>query len=263
MNMASRLKIDHVVVRVDDLARAMTDYAALGFTVVPGGEHPGLGSRNALVAFTDDTYLELIEFRRPLGNVVVPKKKRFEELSAEGRAPGHCRLGSWEYAPEGLVDFAVVPVDIEETIRLAGAAGLKLHGPFPGRRLRPDGQEVTWQLGVPDGFDLPFLCADVTPRPLRVPGGDARIHANGTTGIQDITITVHSVEVAALRYRALLGCEPKSGSSARTACFMLGKTTIILEENLDADPREKERFMSMGEGPRKLSFFVAAASSRG
>ena len=35
------LRLDHVVIRVRDLNTACASYSALGFTVVPGGEHPG------------------------------------------------------------------------------------------------------------------------------------------------------------------------------------------------------------------------------
>ena len=53
---------DHVVIRVDDLAVATVDYTTLGFTVVRGGEHTDRASHNALIAFADGSYLELIAF---------------------------------------------------------------------------------------------------------------------------------------------------------------------------------------------------------
>src|SRR5439155_1412482 len=53
--------IDHIVIAVPDLAAARTSYAALGFTVVPGGRHP-VGTHNALIAFGDGSYVELIAF---------------------------------------------------------------------------------------------------------------------------------------------------------------------------------------------------------
>eukprot|EP01041_Mallomonas_annulata_P028533 gene28533-50396_t len=46
---------------VADLDAAVADYASLGFTVLPGGEHPR-GSRNALVVLADGAYLEIIAF---------------------------------------------------------------------------------------------------------------------------------------------------------------------------------------------------------
>ena len=44
--------IDHVVIAVADLDRAIADFDALGFTVVRGGSHPGLGTHNALLDTT-------------------------------------------------------------------------------------------------------------------------------------------------------------------------------------------------------------------
>src|SRR3972149_5643300 len=53
--------IDHLVVVVPDLAAAAKSYAALGFSVVPGGRHP-VGTHNQLIAFADGSYIELIAF---------------------------------------------------------------------------------------------------------------------------------------------------------------------------------------------------------
>src|SRR5260221_11159491 len=56
--------IDHLVVVVSDLGKAVEDYTKMGFTVVPGGRHP-TATDNALIAFADGSYLELIAFHRP------------------------------------------------------------------------------------------------------------------------------------------------------------------------------------------------------
>src|SRR5262245_23920283 len=139
--------IDHIVILVNDLAAASADYAAIGFTVTPGGEHTGGATHNALIAFADDTYLELIAFKR-----------------AE---PGH---RWWRHAAlgEGLVDFALLPSATADDIAAARERGVAYAGPADGGRLRPDGQQIAWQLGMPPTPDLPFLCGDVTPRALRV-----------------------------------------------------------------------------------------------
>ncbi|HKA32190.1 MAG TPA: VOC family protein, partial [Candidatus Binatia bacterium] len=57
------LALDHIVIAVRDLERAIDDYKNLGFTVVPGGRHP-VGTYNGLVAFADGSYIELISFYR-------------------------------------------------------------------------------------------------------------------------------------------------------------------------------------------------------
>jgi len=55
--------IDHLVIVVKDLPQAAKDYEQLGFTAVLGGRHP-VGSHNALIAFRDGSYLDIIAFYR-------------------------------------------------------------------------------------------------------------------------------------------------------------------------------------------------------
>ena len=56
--------IDHLVVVVPDLEAGIAAYEGLGFTVVRGGRHP-VGTHNALMAFADGSYMELIAFYQP------------------------------------------------------------------------------------------------------------------------------------------------------------------------------------------------------
>src|ERR1700674_5736533 len=56
--------IDHLVVVTADLESAIAGCEHLGFTVVRGGRHAA-GSHNALVAFADGSYIELIAFQDP------------------------------------------------------------------------------------------------------------------------------------------------------------------------------------------------------
>ena len=59
MTEATPARFDHIVVAVKDLNKAITTYRnGLGFTVVPGGEHPA-GTHNALVHF-GLSYVELL-----------------------------------------------------------------------------------------------------------------------------------------------------------------------------------------------------------
>ena len=204
------LALDHVVIAVGDLARAMDEYRAQGFNVLAGGRHPGRTSHNALVVFEDGAYLELIAWPEP-----GPAERWYNVLQEHG---------------EGLMDFALLPGDVTIAIEEARARGLTMQGPFDGSRVRPDGRELRWQTARQTTFDLPFLCGDVTPRSWRVPTGDARRHANGATGIASLTITVHDMMVSIGRYEALLGRKLDGPA------FTLGGTQLTLER---APPRRE------------------------
>jgi catechol 2,3-dioxygenase-like lactoylglutathione lyase family enzyme len=202
--------IDHIVILVSDLDEAVRDYTELGFNVVPGGEHAGGVSHNALIAFGDGSYIELIAFR---GHV--PKEHHFYR----------------EGVTEGLITFALLPGAIETDVEAARARGVEYDGPTPGGRLRPDGTRLEWQIATPHTHDLPFLCGDVTPRELRVPGGEARSHKNGATGIAYLTIETRNLQLSTQRYRALLGIEPtisKGDDRDTTEWFALNGANIIL-----------------------------------
>ena len=184
----SRLRLDHVVIAVRDLEHAVVVCEAAGFTVVPGGRHPGRNTRNALVVFDDGAYLELITYSAPS-----PDERWWRELEAHG---------------DGLVDFALLPHDLPAALAQAQARGLAgISGPLPGGRVRPDGQRVAWQTARQTQHDLPFLCADLTARALRVPEGELRRHGNGAIAVAEVTVAVVDVEASLGRYRAFLGGE--------------------------------------------------------
>jgi hypothetical protein len=256
-----RFLLDHVVIAVADLARAVEDYRALGFTVGIGGRHPGRTSRNALVVFEDGAYLELIAWQEP-----GPAERWYNVHAKHG---------------DGLMDFALLPEDVPRAVEGAKARGLVLDGPIDGGRVRPDGREVRWQTGRQATFDLPFLCGDITPRELRVPAGEARRHANGALGVAKVAVAVQDLKVSLLRYRALLGVGPgESGRGAiridapvvlpkkgiRAAVISLGGASLVLMTpsgaattgEAPAVARElRERLVARGEGPCAIALRTA------
>jgi len=236
------LALDHIVIAVTDLDRAMADYRALDFQVLPGGQHPGRTSHNALVVFADGAYLELIAWRAP-----APEERWYRTLSAHG---------------EGLVDYALLPPDTAQALADAQARGLHtLTGPLDGGRLRPDGARLRWQTARHATPDVPFLCGDLTPRALRVPEGSVRQHPNGAQGVAEVTVAVHNLDATLARYRALLGAQADGAAatmeeSIHSARIPLGGVTLVLQSPAPNATGEspaaqalRERLSTRGEGP--------------
>ena len=170
--------LDHVVFVARDLAATTADYRSRGFTVVPGGEHADGLTHNALVAFADGAYLELVAFLQP--------------------APQH---RWWRHAAgAGFADFALLSDDLDADVAALG--DLVTRPGADGGRTRPDGVTLRWRtaLLVPP---LPFLIQDHTARDQRVPGGDAARHANGVTGIATVAIAARDERSARAGYDRL------------------------------------------------------------
>jgi len=252
-------RLDHVVLVVDDLGRASADFATLGFTVTPGGKHKDLGTHNALIGFADGSYLELIAFR-----AVSSTAGSTEAVAVH---PAFSRVGDWKSRGSGLVDFALLTTNISGDIALAGERGVEIRGPVLGGRVRPDGAQLFWQFGFPDAFDLPFLCADVTPRAHRVPGGPATEHPNAAQGISRVTVAVKDLVKSTGRYAALLGLEAQECSRAvsskthasqarapetRAVEFVLGSTCLILAAPDGRGSPLQDTLDKTGQGPCAL-----------
>ncbi|WP_375460615.1 VOC family protein [uncultured Enterovirga sp.] len=237
------LTLDHIVIAVSDLDAAFTDYGRLGFTVIRGGEHANGITHNVLVVFQDGAYLELIAWKRP--------------------DPGMRWSEVYHSAGEGFVDHALLPTAIEADVSAAQRRGLDMEDPIPGGRLRPDGERLEWKTARSPGSDVPFLCGDVTPRRLRVQEGEVRQHANGVTGVAELTIAVRDLGASLRRYGALLGSEAGggvqagdvAGSPARFATLRLGNGTAVRLATPDGSEGPlASALAARGEGPFSVVF---------
>ncbi|MBI3458053.1 MAG: VOC family protein, partial [Candidatus Rokubacteria bacterium] len=119
--------IDHLVIAVPDLETAMARYRELGFTVVRGGRHP-VATHNALIAFADGAYLELLAFYE--------------------RTPGHRWWGPLQQGG-GLIDFCLGTGDLAADTQAFRKAGVQIDDPKPLSRVRPDGYTLRWVLSIP------------------------------------------------------------------------------------------------------------------
>ncbi len=233
--------IDHIVIAVNDLDQAVTDYTAAGFTVTPGGEHASGGTHNALIAFADGTYFEIIAWK---------------DQAQAGDNPWSRRL----QAGEGVVDYALRTADLDVEIARLRDEGLDVPDSTPGGRLRPDGQKVEWQTVRldPDRHpSLPFYCHSTNDITLRVPSGEATMHANGVSGVDTIFIGVADLDQAAADYRIVAGiafdpthAQPEANTWQQ---FRVGTYSIILIEPEEPDSELARSIASRGEVPIEVT----------
>jgi catechol 2,3-dioxygenase-like lactoylglutathione lyase family enzyme len=245
-----QLGIDHVVILVNDLSTAIEDYSSLGFTVTLGGQHQGGATHNALITFSDGSYLELIASRP---NVAAPQA---QALSAD---PGHLPSPTLEHRfarlrgiGEGLIDFALRSESLPNQIELAARRGLRLSPPLSGGRIRPDGQKLSWLISLPESSDLPFLIQDLNTRSLRVPGGEAATHANGAQGIAEITVGVSDLPAARIRYEALSGNPSYISVRRAPYCFGFHGGVVSLVSG-DVDPEVDDYIAAGTDRPYSIS----------
>jgi hypothetical protein len=128
------MRLDHLVYATPDLNLGIdTIEKVLGVRATPGGQHPGLGTRNALVALGPTSYLEIIgpdpEQPKPAG----PRRFGIDELNAPR-----------------IVRWVVKSNDLETVAANAAQKHVKLGAVIPGSRRRPDGVVLSWRYTDPN-----------------------------------------------------------------------------------------------------------------
>ena len=123
--------VDHLVYAVPDLGAGVRDVEhRLGAPLTPGGSHPGLGTRNALLRIGPRVYLE----------VVGPDPRQTPP-------PGGLWLARGAVALPALVTWAARSGALDD---LAAGAGGPLLGPVRSMsRTRPGGDRISWTLTMP------------------------------------------------------------------------------------------------------------------
>jgi hypothetical protein len=137
--------VDHLVYACPELAPAVERIAALtGVRPVYGGQHPGLGTHNALLSLGPRTYLEIIapdpEQPRPSEPLPFSLDERSEPA-----------LRAWAAAPD----------DLGGAVERSRAAGFGYGPVVAGRRRTAEGHDLAWRMtessGPAEDGVVPFL----------------------------------------------------------------------------------------------------------
>lgn len=149
-------RVDHLVYGTTDLNRGIAEIEKLlGVQATAGGQHPGRGTRNALVALGPTAYLEIIG---PDPEQPPPKEPR--------------PFGLDGLKESKLVAWFVRSGDLESLRREAVRKGVPLGEVRSGSRRRPDGVELQWKVTDPsarvaDGIVPLFIDWGDSPHPAR------------------------------------------------------------------------------------------------
>jgi len=122
--------IDHLVLATPDVESSVAALAKdWGIAATPGGSHPGLGTRNALVALGSTKYLEIIGPDRD-----------------QPAPPGPRPFGIDALSRPRLVTWAASADDIDQRVERARQRGYDPGPVLPLSRTRPDGVVLEWRL---------------------------------------------------------------------------------------------------------------------
>jgi len=210
-------RIDHVMIAVPELDRGVETYRRLGFSVQAGGEHPGMGTHNA-IAFNDEDYLELIAIR--------------DRGDYARRAPW-TGLAELVERGGGLCYLILQSDDLAADVAAMRARGVDVGEMAEGNRRTPSGGERRWKLAVlgPRNALPVFFIQHITPLAERRPA-DAG-HPNGVYRTERAYIAVADLAAAVDTYSRVLGMakppiERGTVIMAEMAVFQLGPSGLTL-----------------------------------
>jgi hypothetical protein len=122
--------VDHLVYACPELGPAVERVAALtGVRPAYGGQHPGLGTHNALLSLGPRTYLEII--------APDPAQPR----PAEPLPFGLARLSE-----PALLSWAAAPGDLDAAVQRSAAAGFGYGPVIAGQRRTAEGHDLAWRM---------------------------------------------------------------------------------------------------------------------
>jgi hypothetical protein len=136
-------RIDHLVYAAGDIQEAVLElHQRLGVRALDGGQHPGRGTRNAIIALSSESYLE----------IVGP-----DPAQPPTESPRWFGIDSVTFPH--LVTWAVKSTDLDAIVARAARKGVTLGAVTSGSRQRPDGTRLQWRFTDPTAM----ICDGLVP----------------------------------------------------------------------------------------------------
>ena len=157
-------RIDHLVYAAPDLNVGIDTLEKLfGVRATAGGQHPGEGTRNALISLGPATYLEIIGPDAEQPKPLKPRRFGIDDLKGP-------RLATWAAKGSALDRLH------DDAVR----KGVTLGDVIAGSRRRPDGVLLLWRYTNPrtvvaDGIVPFFIDWGASPHPSRTAAAGVRL----------------------------------------------------------------------------------------
>jgi hypothetical protein len=228
------MEFDHLVIVVPNLEVAARKFEKAGFTVSPGGTHFAGISKNKLIFFENNTFIELLKIRNSIGGLAIKflYYTNLHNLLSNSKMVGlpyRFYIKALERSV-GLYDFCFLAKDLKYEENRLKKHGIKMSAIISAGRVRPNGNILKWKMSTPISSHLPFLrdhfIADLpTSKTVNV------IHQNGIVGIKSISCTVQNLSQKATDIIAFYGVDNCLKSENRIVVKMPKIELIYLEKH--------------------------------
>ena len=249
------LKIDHSVIVVADLDKAISNFTELGFIVARGGINGP--THNAIIFLKNQVYIELIATRSRLSRII------FRGLFLLGvfhfldfiRPLLYWRFACWLGGAQGLRDWCIKSDDIDGFCSLPNLEEVNISRKYFFSRERPDGEVLNWFLAGPSDRNLPFLIQDITDHSLRIPLNNNCEHPNKVEYVSTIILNRDKV----LKHRSKFLHYLALDESADEALALDGVQIVVSRDK--SAPMVALEFSSDGGVSGELSKVLTAGAS--
>lgn len=168
-------RIDHIVIRVDNLHEGVAEFEAAGFRVFYARKSQ---RGNALIYLQDNSMLELVgttpQWARPLIRLRIPSLMH----------PFLHRIGQYAFKESCLLDYPIYSPDIKAMYERVQDSSTKL---LSAKREKPNGTVVGFTLFGPKDLNLPFVMSAYTPE--KMSDDETNIHPNGINNLHAVDVT--------------------------------------------------------------------------